>query len=318
MKRIFLSLAILLILLGLGSTQASADQRFIVRTTNLPLLQTTCSLNSCQIVGALDGTENQLFLVTAPDGMVGDLVFTLLQTLSGVIDVEKDLVRPIDSGLAQVTTIPSGLNDRNPIDYYGAPVWDGYAAQPASAIVRLGDAQIQFNVTGAGIVADIDTGVDPNHPALAPVLLPGYDFTRNQPGGSEMNDLQQPLENTCDGCPAADVNHSTAAVLDHSTAAVLDDPYYAGFGHGTMVLGIVHLVAPTARLMPLKAFHADGTGYTSDILRAIYYAVQNQVNVINMSFDILSPDTELANAITYANTNNVICVASAETTASKK
>ena len=70
----------------------------------------------------------------------------------------------------------------------GGTVWNGYANQPASQIVRVSDAQSQFGVTGGGIVADIDTGVDPTHPALQSVLLPGYDFTRNQPGGSELTD----------------------------------------------------------------------------------------------------------------------------------
>ncbi len=78
-----------------------------------------------------------------------------------------------------------------------------------------------------------------------------------------------------------------------------------------MVLGIVHLVAPDAMLMPLKSFSSNGTGYTSDILRAIYYAVQNKANVINMSFDFTVADTELATAISYAQSNNVTCVASA-------
>jgi len=58
------------------------------------------------------------------------------------------------------------------------------------------------------------------------------------------------------------------AVLDQSTVAVLDGKaQYAAFGHGTMVAGIVHLVAPQASIMPLKSFYADGTGYNSDILR---------------------------------------------------
>ncbi|HEV7219031.1 MAG TPA: S8 family serine peptidase, partial [Terriglobales bacterium] len=69
-------------------------------------------------------------------------------------------------------------------------------------------------------------------------------------------------------------------------------------------------VAPTARIMPLKAFHADGTGDLADILSAIYYAVQNHVNVINMSFDLTTSSTELTNAINYASSHNIICVAS--------
>ncbi len=58
----------------------------------------------------------------------------------------------------------------------------------------------------------------------------------------------------------AQVNQSTAAVLDQSTAAVLDgNPQYAAFGHGTMVLGVIHLVAPNAKLLPLKAFDSGGS-----------------------------------------------------------
>jgi hypothetical protein len=107
------------------------------------------------------------------------------------------------------------------------------------------------------------------------------------------------------------VNQSTAAVLDQSTAAVLDGSQYAAFGHGTMVMGIIHLVAPTAQLLPLKAFHSDGTASLSDILRAIYYAVQNSANVINMSFDMKSSSVELQKALDYANQQGLICAASA-------
>jgi len=63
--------------------------------------------------------------------------------------------------------------------------------------------------------------------------------------------------------------------------------------------------------LPLKAFRSDGTGFLSDILRAIYLAVQNNANVINMSFDTTTNSTELGKALDYANQLNVICVASA-------
>src|SRR6266404_4270585 len=100
------------------------------------------------------------------------------------------------------------------------------------------------------------------------------------------------------------VNQSTAAVLDGNSQ-------YAAFGHGTMVMGIMHLVAPTAQLMPLKAFHSDGTASLSDILRAIYYGVQNGANVINMSFDTKTSSVELQKALDYANQKGVISAASA-------
>jgi hypothetical protein len=78
-----------------------------------------------------------------------------------------------------------------------------------------------------------------------------------------------------------------------------------------MVMGVIHLVAPTAQLMPLKTFKSDGTGYLSDILRAVYYAVQNNANVINMSFDTQTNSQELKKALKYAYQNGAICVASA-------
>jgi len=114
-----------------------------------------------------------------------------------------------------------------------------------------------------------------------------------------------------DSSEPAQVNQSSVAVLDQSSVAVLDGSQYAAFGHGTMTAGLIHLVAPQATIMPLKAFHADGTGYDSDILRAIYYAVNNGAKVINMSFNYASYSQELANAVNYATNNGLICVASA-------
>jgi len=84
----------------------------------------------------------------------------------------------------------------------------------------------------------------------------------------------------------------------------------AEFGHGTMVAGIVHLIAPTAKIMPLKAFHADGSSNLSDIIRAVYYAADNGANIISMSFSIDQPSPGLQAAILYALNKNVIMVAS--------
>ncbi len=113
------------------------------------------------------------------------------------------------------------------------------------------------------------------------------------------------------GASPAMVNQESAAILDPVSALNLGQPQYQAFGHGTMVSGIVHLVAPTAYIMPLKAFKADGTGYLSDILRAIYFAVQNGARVINMSFSFSTYSHEAANAIKFATRHQVICVASA-------
>src|SRR5437016_6261806 len=304
----------LLVLSGLLPISASAHHRFIVRDTEgLDSLQEACEEVGCTVVQSLDGHANHVFLITFPSEADLDDVLPELLNARGVINVERDQAVALVTGLNQTGPVPAGLSDTRPVPYFGAFVQDGYVNQPASQIVRVLEAQNTFHVAGSGIVADIDTGVDPNHPALQRVLLPGWDFTRNQPGGSEMTDLDPTLTQPppCSGCPAAIVNQSTAAVLDQSTAAVLDgNVEYAAFGHGTMVMGVIHLVAPQAKLLPLKAFHSDGTGLLSDILSAIYFAVQSQASVINMSFDLQSNSDELTKALDFANQRNVICSAS--------
>lgn len=280
----------------------------------LPGLQNVCLLNSCTVVGNLDGNLNQVFVVRPAQGLLPQLLANLLLLVDGIIDAEPDqalVIPPNNTNQTSSSTPPQGLWDTAPVNYYGNTVTHGYVNQPASQIIRLAQAHSTFNVSGGGIVADIDTGVDPNHPAFQGLLLPGYDFTRNQPGGSEMNDISMSAPPPCETCAAAYVNQHTAAMLDQHTAAMLDGSQYAAFGHGTMVMGVIHLVAPTAKLLPVKAFSANGSGSLSNILAGIYYAVQNNANVINMSFDMTASSTELKDAINYANAHNVICVASA-------
>jgi thermitase len=78
-----------------------------------------------------------------------------------------------------------------------------------------------------------------------------------------------------------------------------------------MTTGLVHLVAPKAQILPLKAFSSNGTGYLSHIVAALYYAVQHHANVVNMSFDLTSSSPSLTQAASYANKAGVVLVAAA-------
>ena len=291
------------------------QQQGVIVRTNLGLLglKNVCLSKGCTVVGNLDGNVGQVFLVRPAQGLIPQLLADVLNLVNGILDAEPDqtlTIPPNENNQSTASTAPQGLWDNTPVNYYGTSVTHGYVNQPAAQIIRVAQAHSVFNVSGAGIVADIDTGVDPNHPALQGVLLAGYDFTRNQPGGSELNDISMSAPPPCETCAAAYVNQHTAAMLDQHTAAMLDGSQYAAFGHGTMVMGVIHLVAPTAQLLPLKSFSANGNGSLSNILAAIYYAVQNHASVINMSFDLTTSSTELADAINYANKNNVILAAS--------
>jgi subtilisin family serine protease len=292
-----------------SASQPAPQTRLVVRDSlGLSGLLNLCWLLGCSTVQGLGDPKGQLFMIQIPS-QLAPLTSLLNLSVLGLVTIETDQVVQTQGALA--TSVPSYLNDRAPFSYYGTTVWHGYVYQPANTIIRTSTTQSAFNTAGSGvIVADIDTGVDPNHPVLKGALLTGYDFTRNQTGGSEMSDVSQSTVAVLDG-QSAQVSQSTVAVLDQSTVAVLDGPQYASFGHGTMTAGIIHLVAPQAKILPLKSFQANGSGYNSDILRAIYYAVGHGAKVINMSFNYTSYSQELANAVNYATANGVICVAAA-------
>jgi subtilisin family serine protease len=317
MKRTFLIFAVLIAIATAGVQPAAAQNRYIVRTSGgLGSVLNLCLSAGCQVQGALDGSVGQTYLVTSTGNLITNLLngtLNLLETLLGIKSIEADRLLPIPQ--KPISNIPPGLNDRTPVNYYGTLVWHGYAAQPAAQIIRLTDAQQGFNISGTGVVALIDTGVDTSHPVLQQVLLPGYDFTRNQPGASEWLDVPQlqngENEDNSDAQGPVVVQQSSAAILDQSSAAILDGGPYSAFGHGTMTAGLVHLVAPKTKILPLKAFSSDGTGYLSNIVAALYYAVQHKANVVNMSFDVSTPSAALSQAVSYANQSGVILVAAA-------
>jgi subtilisin family serine protease len=309
-----LSSVIIAVLMLAAAKPAAAQQRYIVRTTGgLNSVLNLCLSANCQVQGSLDGPVGQTYLVTSTDNILQALlggVVNLLEALLGIQSIEADRALPML--LPSINHAPYGLTDTAPVNYFGSVVTHGYAAQPAGQIIRLIDAQHGFGVSGAGIVAVIDTGVDVHHPVLVPVLLPGYDFTRNQPGASEWLDIQDgtPCGST-EGEPSGAVQQQSAAILDQQSAAILDGPPCAAFGHGTMTSGLVHLAAPRAKILPLKAFSANGTGYLSNIVAALYYAAQHKANVVNMSFDLSTPSPALSQAVSYANHANVVLVAAA-------
>lgn len=214
------------------------------------------------------------------------------------------------------------------VNYYGNPVLSSYVNQPAASIIHLPQALQSFGL-GSGIVAIIDTGVDTRHPALRGALVPGWDFTRDRAdtvsewvdltpaqaaklGQSTVEILDQSTVEILDSKKFAVVlDQSTVEILDQSTVEILDGANLPkAFGHGTMVAGLVHLVAPNARIMPLKAFKSDGSATLYDVTRAIRWAADHGAQVINMSLSYTDSSPALLSAIQYAQAKGAICVAS--------
>lgn len=247
----------------------------------------------------------QAVLASVPEGF---LTGSLNQDTSGLPALQAD-----------DTEVFFGDDGDGDNDYDDRPVWQGYVNQPAAALLNVNQAQ--FHYKGAATVAIIDTGIDPGHPLLANSVVPGYDFVNEIAGeASEWADLDQSAALILDQSAALILDQSAALILDQSAALILDQSAALildtssippAFGHGTMVAGIIHRVAPAAKLMPLKTFDGNGNASLFDIVRAIYYAVDNGANVINMSFSIDTFSPELMRAVNYAAHNGVACVASA-------
>jgi subtilisin family serine protease len=134
----------------------------------------------------------------------------------------------------------------------------------ASNALRLEEAHAISR--GAGMrVAVLDTGVDTTHPLLAGKLMSGYDFVDDD--------------------------------TDPSERGTTND---YGYGHGTHVAGLVTLVAPDAKIMPIRALDPAGLGNIWVLAEALAYAFDPDGNpqtndgahVINLSLGT-TRETEL-------------------------
>jgi subtilisin family serine protease len=82
-------------------------------------------------------------------------------------------------------------------------------------------------------------------------------------------------------------------------------------GHGAFVAGLASLVAPEARLMPLRVLDSDGQGRAFILAEAIDYAIQHGADVINLSLGTMAYSLALERALERANAQGVVVIAAA-------
>lgn len=168
----------------------------------------------------------------------------------------------------------------------------GWAGEDSSTVQSQNSAKVMqveaahdLSRGGGTLVAILDTGLQLDHPSLSNSLeVLGYDFVDN------------------DLAPEDEANG-----LDDDADGRVDELY----GHGTHVAGIVHLVAPDARLLPLRVLNSDGRGNNFRTASAIVYAAQRGADVINLSLGTSNQSALLRDAVDEAARLGAITVAAA-------
>ena len=146
------------------------------------------------------------------------------------------------------------------------------------------------------IVAVIDSGVDLDHPELAPLLVPGFDMVdlgpnpTPKPGWRFEGDFAGR-----DSIPEDEVGHGThvsgtIAAVSNNGAGV------AGIGWSTRIMPIKALT----RIVRISDGRVSGTGSSADVAAAIRYAADNGAHVINMSLGSSTQTSVESSAVAYA------------------
>lgn len=136
-----------------------------------------------------------------------------------------------------------------------------------------------YGIKGKGVKGCvIDTGIDYSHPNLADAYKGGYNF----------------IDNTDD--PSDDNGHGSHV----SGIAVARDT-------GNGVIG----VAPEMDIYSLKVLDSNGSGSYANIVSAIQWAINNRMNVINMSFGGSNFNQALKDICDVAYNSGILLVAAA-------
>jgi subtilisin family serine protease len=135
---------------------------------------------------------------------------------------------------------------------------------------------------GEGIrVGIIDTGIDADHPDLVQAFAGGWDFVHEDPDPEE-------------------------------------EAIGPAYGHGTRMAGVIAAadnafgivgVAPGVSLYALKVFPETGGARTSDIIRALQWAVAHHLDVVNCSFGGDDPSRLEEEVYQAARDANVLVIA---------
>ncbi len=150
-------------------------------------------------------------------------------------------------------------------------------------------------------VAVVDSGVDYNWPGIAPNI--------------KWKEIEWPFNGKDN-----DGNGFINDAIGWDFVKNSNLPYDRS-GHGTFMAGIIAGVegngfgspgvCPLCTILPVRFLNYEGLGDTEDAVKALYYAINENVKVINFSFSGVGFDQSLYDAIVAAGKKDILIVAAA-------
>lgn len=164
------------------------------------------------------------------------------------------------------------------------------------------------------VVALLDTGIDYTHQDLIPNIWRNLKEIPN-------NGIDDDENGYIDDVIGWDFSSNDNLPFDFTTDPLVVLSNNGNPGHGTHVAGIIAAsrrngfgisgVSPHIKIMPLRVISEKGMGKTSEILKAVHYAIQNGAKIINISWKT-EGDGEANKALNeileFAQANDVLVV----------
>ncbi|MFL6275879.1 MAG: S8 family serine peptidase [Blastocatellia bacterium] len=205
----------------------------------------------------------------------------------------------LSAALNPVITTPVNVFGRSVLSFPGDHPTPGQARHQYLAQQLASDlVALQARSTGAGvIVAVIDTGLDRNHPDLRSHIW----TDPNETPGDNLDNDNDGLVDDVYGWDFFDNGNDTMEQPASTQTTVA--------GHGTFIAGLITLIAPDVKIMPVRAFSPEGLSDAFTIAQAIKYAVDHGAKIINLSFGTPEPSQVMLDAVSYAQQRGVLMIA---------
>lgn len=205
----------------------------------------------------------------------------------------------LSAALNPVITTPINVFGRAVIGFPGDHPTTGQEKANYLAQQLVGDlSAIQLRARGAGvIVAVIDTGIDRHHPDIR-------DHLWTDPGEIPSDNIDNDNDGLVDDVFGWNFFDSSQDTMEQR-----GNPQTSVAGHGTFIAGLIALIAPGAKIMPIRAFSPDGVSDAFSVAQGIKYAVDHGASVINLSFGTTEDSPVMHDAVAYARQRGVSLIA---------